>query len=75
MRKEAAGSLAYSLTWEPPASPNGILRFYKVCTTMCGRSGGGQVLYVCSECDREEGLGDMSSCGVSPVLVCQAGLL
>ena len=30
--KGAAGSLAYSLTWEPPASPNGIIRFYKVCT-------------------------------------------
>ena len=30
VRKEAAGSLAYSLTWEPPASPNGIIRFYKV---------------------------------------------
>ena len=30
MRKEAAGSLAYSLTWEPPASPNGIIRSYKV---------------------------------------------
>ena len=25
---------------------------------------------ICSECDREEGLGGMPSCGVSPVLVC-----
>ena len=30
VRKEAADSLTYSLTWEPPASPNGIIRFYKV---------------------------------------------
>ena len=31
MRKAAASILAYSLSWEPPASPNGIIRFYKVC--------------------------------------------
>ena len=34
VRKAAASSLAYSLTWEPPANPNGIIRFYKVCTNM-----------------------------------------
>ena len=31
VRKAAADLLAYSLTWDPPASPNGIIRFYKVC--------------------------------------------
>ena len=37
MRK--ADSLAYSLTWEPPASPNGIIRFYKVCTALWTQRG------------------------------------
>ena len=35
--KATASSLAYSLTWEPPASPNGIIRFYKVCVHVGGR--------------------------------------
>ena len=34
VKKAAASSLVYSLTWEPPASPHGIIRFYKVCTNM-----------------------------------------
>ena len=32
VRKTAASKFAYSLTWKPPASPNGIIRFYEVCT-------------------------------------------
>ena len=39
VRKEAAGSLAFSLTWEPPASPNGIIRFYKVYTALWALGG------------------------------------
>ena len=39
MNKAAASSLAYSLTWEHPASPNGNIRFYKVCTNVWEEGG------------------------------------
>ena len=30
VRKTAASSFTYILTWEQPADPNGIIRYYKV---------------------------------------------